>query len=171
MDTVLGEDKDAAPETFESLETDDSIARDTSTANEFSSVDSASRQALWKQLMSVIGMDVMNMRLSLPIWLFEPTTALTRMCETFEFSELLDRAAKESDPVLRDALVAAFVISAFAHTERVRKPFNPVLGESTSPPTIPTPDNNFPRHHTDLRPSSRAFCHFEHLFTAHHLSH
>jgi oxysterol-binding protein-related protein 3/6/7 len=79
---------------------------------------------------SVIGMDVMNMRLSLPIWLFEPTTALTRMCETFEFSELLDRAAKEKDPVLRDALVAAFVISAFAHTERVRKPFNPVLGES-----------------------------------------
>jgi hypothetical protein len=128
IDSVLGESQ--APETFEALETNDSIGRESPTANEFSEVDSASRQALWKQLVSVIGMDVMNMRLSLPIWLFEPTTALTRMCETFEFSELLDRAAKEKDPVLRDALVAAFVISAFAHTERVRKPFNPVLGES-----------------------------------------
>jgi Oxysterol-binding protein len=128
MYTVLGENQ--APDTFEALETNDSVGRESPTANEFSEVDSASRQALWKQLMSVIGMDVMNMRLSLPIWLFEPTTALTRMCETFEFSELLDRAAKENDPVLRDALVAAFVISAFAHTERVRKPFNPVLGES-----------------------------------------
>lgn len=70
------------------------------------------------------------MRLSLPIWLFEPTTALTRMAEMFEFSDLLDRAATCDDPVLRDCLVVAFVISAFSHTERVRKPFNPVLGET-----------------------------------------
>ncbi|CDF33976.1 unnamed protein product [Chondrus crispus] len=99
-------------------------------STEFGNVDAASRQALWRQLASVVGMDVMNMRLSLPIWLFEPSTALTRMIETFEFSDLLDRAATSDDPVLRDCLVAAFVISAFSHTERVRKPFNPVLGES-----------------------------------------
>eukprot|EP00178_Gracilaria_changii_P007287 TRINITY_DN2328_c0_g1_i1.p1 TRINITY_DN2328_c0_g1~~TRINITY_DN2328_c0_g1_i1.p1 ORF type:complete len:449 (+),score=85.27 TRINITY_DN2328_c0_g1_i1:59-1405(+) len=96
----------------------------------FGNVDAESRNALWRQLVSVIGMDVMHMRLSLPIWLFEPTTALSRMAETFEYSDLLDRAASCEDPILRDCLVAAFVISAFSHTERVRKPFNPVLGET-----------------------------------------
>lgn len=96
----------------------------------FGNVDTESRNELWRQLVSVIGMDVMHMRLSLPIWLFEPTTALSRMVETFEFSDLLDRAASCEDTLLRDCLVAAFVISAFSHTERVRKPFNPVLGET-----------------------------------------
>lgn len=99
-------------------------------SSDFGNVGAASRQALWRQIASFVGMDVMNMRLSLPIWLFEPTTALTRMAETFEFSDLLDRAATSDDPVLRDCLVTAFVISAFSHTERVRKPFNPVLGET-----------------------------------------
>lgn len=128
-ETVAG--SDSVPENFEDLSQGTALTRDSSaSANAFSSVDSSSRQALYKQLVSLIGMDVMNMRLSLPIWLFEPSTALTRMAEMFEYSELLDRAATEKDPVLRDALVAAFLISAFAHTERTRKPFNPLLGES-----------------------------------------
>lgn len=121
-----------APESFEGLEATTALAGGgaAEVSTEFGHVDSASRQALWRQLASVIGMDVMHMRLSLPIWLFEPTTALTRMAETFEFADLLDRAADTDDPVLRDCLVAAFVVSAFSHTERVRKPFNPVLGET-----------------------------------------
>lgn len=122
-----------APESFESLAPTTALTRDGSIpapSTEFGDVDAASRQALWVQLASVVGMDVMNMRLSLPIWLFEPTTALTRMGEMFEFSDLLDRASTCEDPVLRDCLVTAFVISAFSHTERVRKPFNPVLGET-----------------------------------------
>lgn len=120
-----------APDEFTALTAEGGTAASGGAAeNEFRDVDDASRQALWKQLLSVVGMDVMNMRLSLPIWVFEPSTALTRMAEMFEYSSLLDRAAKENDPVLRDALVAAFLVSAYAHTERVRKPFNPVLGES-----------------------------------------
>jgi Oxysterol-binding protein len=118
------------PERFDALSQTTALSRGADAANEFSDVDNASRQALWKQLLSVIGMDVMNMRLSLPVWVFEPSTALTRMAEMFEYSSLLDRAAKEADPMVRDALVAAFLVSAFAHTERVRKPFNPVLGET-----------------------------------------
>lgn len=90
----------------------------------------ADRQDLWQKLYASAGMDLVKMRLSLPIWLFEPTTALTRMAETFQFSDLLDRAAGVTDPIHRDSLVASFVVSAFAHTERVRKPFNPVLGET-----------------------------------------
>lgn len=127
-ETVAGTGE-PAPENFESL-SETALTRGAAGTNEFSNVDSASRQALWKQLLSVVGMDVMNLRLSLPIWVFEPTTALSRMAEMFQYSNLLDRAAKEKDPVLRDALVAAFLVSAFAHTERVRKPFNPVQGES-----------------------------------------
>lgn len=130
-ESVVGSETPLTPETFEGLTPTTTLTNGEQGTNEFSDVDNATRQALWKQLVSLIGMDVMNMRLSLPIWLFEPSTALTRMCETFQFSDILDRAAAESDPVLRDSLVAAFVISAFAHTERVRKPFNPVLGEST----------------------------------------
>lgn len=127
--SVLG----SAPESFSELTPTTTLTKDGTApapSTEFGNVDAASRQALWRQLASVVGMDVMNMRLSLPIWLFEPTTALTRMAEMFEFSDLLDRAATCDDPVLRDCLVVAFVISAFSHTERVRKPFNPVLGES-----------------------------------------
>lgn len=122
-----------APESYESLTPTTALTEDgssTKASTGFGNVDSASRQALWRQIASLVGMDVMNMRLSLPIWLFEPTTSLSRMVETFEFSDLLDRAATCDDPQLRDCLVAAFVISAFSHTERVRKPFNPVMGET-----------------------------------------
>lgn len=118
------------PENYHNLTPTASLTDEGEGTKQFGEVDSATKQALWQQLASVVGMDVMNMRLSLPIWVFEPTTALTRMSETFEYSDLLDRAATCQDPVLRDCLVAAFVISAFSHTERVKKPFNPVLGET-----------------------------------------
>ncbi|GJD09657.1 Oxysterol-binding protein 8 [Galdieria sulphuraria] len=93
-------------------------------------VDEKTKRDLWNQLSTLVGADVINMRLSLPVWLFEPTTALQRMCETLQFHQLLDMAATCEEPVERDALVAAFTVSAFAHTERVYKPFNPVLGET-----------------------------------------
>lgn len=92
--------------------------------------DKESRRQLWQQVYSYMGSNLSGMRLSLPIWLFEPTTALTRMAETFEYSDLLDRAATTPDPILRDSLVTAFVVSTFSNTQRVRKPFNPVLGET-----------------------------------------
>lgn len=93
-------------------------------------VDSESRKQLWQQMYSYMGTNLAGMRLSLPAWVFEPTTVLTRMAEAFEFCELLDRAAASTDSVLRDSLVAAFVVSCFSSQERVRKPFNPILGET-----------------------------------------
>jgi len=53
-------------------------------------VDEKTKRDLWNQLSTLVGADVINMRLSLPVWLFEPTTALQRMCETLQFHELLD---------------------------------------------------------------------------------
>lgn len=127
--TVLGD----TPESFTNLQATTTLSRgddNNAPSTQYGDVDPASRQALWKQLYSLVGMDIVNMRLSLPIWVFEPTTALTRMAEMFEFSDLIDRAAGADDAILRDSLIAAFVVSAFSHTERVKKPFNPVLGET-----------------------------------------
>lgn len=126
-DTVVG-----APESYQNLQPTTKL---TETSNgqisaEFGEVNHEERQALWRQLVSAIGADVVNLRLSLPIWIFEPTTSLVRMAEVFEFSDLLDCAAVTEDPILRDCLVAGFVISAFSNTGRVRKPFNPILGET-----------------------------------------
>lgn len=119
---------------FESLAATTALSSASATAasTQFGAVDESERRALWQQLTSLIGTNVMARRLSLPVWLFEPTTALTRMAETFEHHSLLTRASATEQPALRDALVAAFVVSAFAHSERVRKPFNPVLGETFS---------------------------------------
>jgi len=56
---------------------------------------------------------------------------LFRATEDFEYSELLDQAAKCKDIAEQMALVAAFTVSAYSTTsERVAKPFNPMLGET-----------------------------------------
>lgn len=126
-DSVVG-----APESYRSLTPTTELKEGTKAevSAEFGEVNHEERQALWRQLVSAIGADVVNLRLSLPIWIFEPTTSLVRMAEVFEFADLLDCAAVTEDPVLRDCLVAGFVISAFSNTGRVRKPFNPILGET-----------------------------------------
>ncbi len=126
-DTVVG-----APESYEALEPSTELEEGAGTvvSSQFGDVGHEEKQALWRQLASAIGRDLMNLRMSLPIWIFEPTTTLVRMAESFEFAELLDSAASNDDPVLRDSLVAAFVISSFSGSQRVRKPFNPLLGET-----------------------------------------
>jgi len=127
-DTVLG----TAPENYENLEPSTCLSKgdESVTTTQFGHVAPEEKQALWRQLANTIGRDLMNLRISLPIWIFEPTTTLVRMAESFEFSELLDSAATNDDPIFRDSLVAAFVISTFSGSERVRKPFNPLLGET-----------------------------------------
>eukprot|EP00168_Porphyra_purpurea_P016009 TRINITY_DN507_c0_g1_i11.p1 TRINITY_DN507_c0_g1~~TRINITY_DN507_c0_g1_i11.p1 ORF type:complete len:458 (-),score=158.61 TRINITY_DN507_c0_g1_i11:921-2294(-) len=148
-DTVAGEavptgggESDRQTGDFDSLAATTTLSSTSATAvsTQFGAVDESERRALWQQLTSLVGTNVMTRRLSLPVWLFEPTTALTRMAETFEHHSLLTRAAATPEPALRDALVAAFVISAFAHSERVRKPFNPVLGETFSV-SLPGPND------------------------------
>mmetsp|Transcript_22343 Transcript_22343/g.38343 ORF Transcript_22343/g.38343 Transcript_22343/m.38343 type:complete len:445 (-) Transcript_22343:344-1678(-) len=98
--------------------------------NKMAEEHSGERKALWERLSKLIGTDVLAVSLSLPIWFFEPTSALQRQAETMEYSELIDKAAACKDPVERMSYVAAFAISAFHHTERSGKPFNPILGET-----------------------------------------
>ncbi|KAH6633588.1 Oxysterol-binding protein-domain-containing protein [Boeremia exigua] len=73
--------------------------------------------------------------IAMPVSSNEPTSALQRLAEQLEYSELLDAAAAApSDTGERLVYMAAFAISAFSNSrskERaIRKPFNPMLGET-----------------------------------------
>lgn len=72
--------------------------------------------------------------ISMPVSANEPTSLLQRAAEGMEYSELLDKAAASSNTVERLLFVTAFAISGLASgrvKERaMRKPFNPMLGES-----------------------------------------
>lgn len=72
--------------------------------------------------------------ISMPITSNEPITILQMLSETFEYSELLNKAASTADEVSRMAQVVAFACSYLSmHRSKVRalrKPFNPLLGET-----------------------------------------
>ncbi|KAK0195540.1 Oxysterol-binding protein-domain-containing protein [Armillaria mellea] len=85
--------------------------------------------SLWSVLKNSIGKDLT--KISFPVFFNEPTSMLQRMAEDMEFSECLDAAAREKDPILRIAYVAAFAISNYSSTiGRIAKPFNPMLSET-----------------------------------------
>ncbi|KAF8625888.1 hypothetical protein AX15_005147 [Amanita polypyramis BW_CC] len=90
------------------------------------SADNRPSTSLWSVLKHSIGKDLT--RISFPVFFNEPTSMLQRMAEDMEFSECLDAAARESDPLRRIAYVAAFAMSNYSSTiGRIAKPFNPML--------------------------------------------
>lgn len=72
--------------------------------------------------------------ISMPVSANEPLSLLQRAAEILEYSSLLDQAAQASDPVERLMYVTAFALSSLSSNrvrERsIRKPFNPMLGET-----------------------------------------
>lgn len=72
--------------------------------------------------------------ISMPVSANEPISLLQRVSEQLEYAQLLDAAAVQKAPAQRLLRVAAFAISQFSNSrcrERaVRKPFNPMLGET-----------------------------------------
>ncbi|BGP42164.1 Oxysterol-binding protein 3 [Rhodotorula kratochvilovae] len=62
--------------------------------------------------------------ISFPVTMNEPLSALQRLAEEFEYSELLDRAAQATDPVERLMLVAVWAVSGTSGNN------NPLLGET-----------------------------------------
>jgi len=86
---------------------------------------------LWNLLTKNIGKDLS--KISMPVTLNEPLSALQRLCEELEYSELLDKA---SSPGLSDlermTWVAAFSVSVYGSCQARagHKPFNPLLGET-----------------------------------------
>jgi oxysterol-binding protein-related protein 3/6/7 len=69
-----------------------------------------------------------------PVSANEPTSLLQRVAEQMEYSELLDAAASHSSWSDRLLHVTAFAVSSFSNNRvkdrAVRKPFNPMLGET-----------------------------------------
>lgn len=72
--------------------------------------------------------------ISMPVSANEPTSMLQRVAEQLEYSQLLDQAAQHKIPRDRLLFVTAFAISSFsinrAKERAIRKPFNPLLGET-----------------------------------------
>lgn len=72
--------------------------------------------------------------ISMPVSANEPTSLLQRVAEQLEYAQLLDMAAKQKSPEERLLYVSAFAVSNFsvnrAKERAIRKPFNPLLGET-----------------------------------------
>ncbi|PYH92942.1 hypothetical protein BO71DRAFT_328769 [Aspergillus ellipticus CBS 707.79] len=73
-------------------------------------------------------------QISMPVSSNEPLSLLQRAAEVMEYSTILDRAASTSDAGERLMYVTAFALSSLSSNrvrERaIRKPFNPMLGET-----------------------------------------
>ncbi|PWY80530.1 hypothetical protein BO70DRAFT_353101 [Aspergillus heteromorphus CBS 117.55] len=73
-------------------------------------------------------------QISMPVSSNEPLSLLQRAAEVMEYSAILDRAASTSDAGERIMYVTAFALSSLSSNrvrERaIRKPFNPMLGET-----------------------------------------
>ncbi|KAI0036658.1 Oxysterol-binding protein-domain-containing protein [Vararia minispora EC-137] len=76
--------------------------------------------------------------IALPVTFNEPLTLLQRAAEEVEYYDLLTQAARAEDPVERMCLIAAFAVSAYAHTRHrsSRKGFNPLLAETFEEPRL-----------------------------------
>ncbi|KAH8900990.1 hypothetical protein GQ53DRAFT_740147 [Thozetella sp. PMI_491] len=72
--------------------------------------------------------------ITMPVSANEPTSLLQRVAEQLEYAQLLDQAARHKVAQSRLLYVTAFAISQFSNSrakERaIRKPFNPLLGET-----------------------------------------
>lgn len=72
--------------------------------------------------------------ISMPVSANEPISLLQRTAEQLEYAQLLDVAAKQKSPAERMLWVVAFAVSQFsvnrAKERAIRKPFNPLLGET-----------------------------------------
>ncbi|KAL4919092.1 Oxysterol-binding protein-domain-containing protein [Aspergillus aurantiobrunneus] len=73
-------------------------------------------------------------QISMPVSSNEPLSMLQRAAEVMEYSALLDKAAQNNDANERLLYVTAFALSSLSSSrvrERaIRKPFNPMLGET-----------------------------------------
>lgn len=84
---------------------------------------------LWSIMKNCIGKELS--KIPMPVNFNEPLSMLQRLTEDYEYSELLDSAAKCTDVCEQLAYVAAFTISSYSTTSnRTGKPFNPLLGET-----------------------------------------
>lgn len=72
--------------------------------------------------------------ISMPVSANEPTSLLQKVSEQLEYAQLLDQASKQKSATERLLYITAFAVSQFssnrAKERAIRKPFNPLLGET-----------------------------------------
>lgn len=67
----------------------------------------------------------------MPVYLNDPSSTLQKIAQSWEYSEILDLAAVERDPMRRIALVATYMVTSQTVAEKsIGKPFNPMLFET-----------------------------------------
>ncbi|KAH8383508.1 hypothetical protein KR009_009004 [Drosophila setifemur] len=85
--------------------------------------------SLWGIMKNCIGKDLS--KIPMPVNFNEPLSMLQRLVEDYEYTEILDYASTCQDECEQLAYLAAFIVSAYATTSnRIGKPFNPLLGET-----------------------------------------
>lgn len=86
--------------------------------------------SIWSMLKNAIGKDLT--RITFPAYINEPLCMTQRVCENFQYADLLNNAVKHhSNPYLQLAYISAFSIGAYAVPQcRNLKFFNPLLGET-----------------------------------------
>ena len=88
-----------------------------------------SNVSIWNVLKELIGKDLSHF--SIPVYFNEPLSMLQKIAEGMEFEYLLHSAAKEPNSLKRTLYVSAFLNAYYYNTlGRVKKPFNPILGET-----------------------------------------
>ncbi|VDM97624.1 unnamed protein product [Thelazia callipaeda] len=84
---------------------------------------------LWSFLKNALGKELS--RIPLPVDFNEPISFIQRLTECLEYADLIDKAAKMTDPTNQMINVATFVISTLSNTPfRTCKPFNPLWCET-----------------------------------------
>eukprot|EP01017_Pseudomicrothorax_dubius_P044815 TRINITY_DN7626_c0_g1_i2.p1 TRINITY_DN7626_c0_g1~~TRINITY_DN7626_c0_g1_i2.p1 ORF type:complete len:552 (+),score=104.50 TRINITY_DN7626_c0_g1_i2:47-1702(+) len=84
---------------------------------------------VWSVIKDFLGKDLSTF--AVPVYLNEPLSMLQRFCEALQYSELLDKADREDDSLMRMAYVVAFAFSMSSQIiNRIKKPFNPLLHET-----------------------------------------
>jgi hypothetical protein len=83
----------------------------------------------WAILKDSIGKELY--KISVPVYFNEPLSMLQRLCENFQYADLLTKASKDIRSYMRLAYTAAFALGGFSYSQyRILKFFNPLLGET-----------------------------------------
>lgn len=70
-------------------------------------------------------------KIELPIQYNEPLSMLQKLCERFQYSYLLNKAASVQNKLLQLGLICGFILGEVSlNINRILKPFNPILGET-----------------------------------------
>ncbi|SGY63449.1 BQ5605_C007g04800 [Microbotryum silenes-dioicae] len=123
------DDKSPPPASRQSSATSRSEIKDVQRRSQLS-VPQGQEFSMLSLLRKNVGKDLST--ISFPVSTNEPLSALQRIAEEFEYTDLLDKAAATEDSIERLALVTVFAISGNAGNKyrASRKPFNPLLGET-----------------------------------------